>query len=530
MKPRLKNVTAEDVLNCLYYFHVDTPSDIFLMGDMQVSETSELIPKQSTTSITRKPLREGSVPEVSTVLSQLPERDQKAETTLSRAPSGALRFQTVSKPFLPRRPLPEVLNEKPPLPQRPSPDVHNIPQKRPLGPRPYLSQPEIEMRPLPGNENIPIRSDMEQSTLVADVFINDPRAQEYNSSESMNDVKTAGNSSFCSRVDQATNEKSFSITLIRRDPTSGAQWNIGKISNQSILENQRLLSAASSMPNRPYSSISVQLTTLGYGQFRAPSVTQNIGDGGTNGIQSQGPQDTQYSFDRQVRMVWSKSWERKYKQHGRASSDQTGAWKAAGMRGSYDIPSGQSRSEDRESGGIDLIEHAVHGSGFLSPWNGRCEFSTNTSGRSLKCKHTLNHPATISNLTASFSGVSVDVSELRFNLPSSSATDVSKSILPQRRPASSYTSKYPSNDNNALPRPPATSYAALYPSDNDDEDDQPDDVLDLSLGREKAGGGIRGKRAKLGKLIVHDEGLKMLDLVVAANMGIWWTVWERLFI
>ena len=197
------------------------------------------------------------------------------------------------------------------------------------------------------------------------------------------------------------------------------------------------------------------------------------------------------------------------------------------MRSSHDIPSGQFRSEDAESGSINLIKHAVHGSGFLSPWNGRCEFSTSTSGRSLKCKHTLNNSTTISTPAVSSSGVSVDVSELRFNLPSSSTTDASTKTAPPRRPASSYTSTYPSNDNNALPRFPATSYAAMYPSDNDDGEDDPDDVLDLSLGREKAGGGIRGKRAKLGKLIVHDEGLKMLDLVVAANMGIWWTVWER---
>lgn len=51
--------------------------------------------------------------------------------------------------------------------------------------------------------------------------------------------------------------------------------------------------------------------------------------------------------------------------------------------------------------------------------------------------------------------------------------------------------------------------------------------LDLSLGQEKAGGGNRGKRAKLGKLIIHDEGLKMLDLVVAANLGVWWETWGR---
>jgi hypothetical protein len=55
-------------------------------------------------------------------------------------------------------------------------------------------------------------------------------------------------------------------------------------------------------------------------------------------------------------------------------------------------------------------------------------------------------------------------------------------------------------------------------------DDDPH--LDLSIGQEKAGGGNRGKRAKLGKLVIHHEGFKMLDLVVAANIGVWWSVWE----
>jgi len=43
----------------------------------------------------------------------------------------------------------------------------------------------------------------------------------------------------------------------------------------------------------------------------------------------------------------------------------------------------------------------------------------------------------------------------------------------------------------------------------------------------KAGGGNRGKRAKMGKLIIAEDGLKMLDLVVAANIGIWWAAWEK---
>ncbi len=521
MKPRLKNVTAEDVLNSLYYFHVNTPSDVFLMGDMRVSETPEPVLEQSIVPIARKPLREGSTTEVSTELPQLPERGRKTETTLSRAPSGVLRFQTVLQPLVPRRPLPEVLNQNPPLAQRPSADVSNIPTRRPLGPRPYLSQPEVNKRPLPGNENSPIA---QQRAPVTSPFISNLRTQEYSSSETLNKIKVPGDSAVYSSIENATKKEDFSITLIRRDPVSGAQWNVGKISN---LGDQTLHTAESSNLNKPCSSISVQLTTLGYGQFRAPLVACNIGDGITNGTNSQEPQDIQYSFDRHVRMVWSKSWERKYKHHGRASSDQTGAWKDAHMRSSPDIPPAKLRSEVAEDSNQNSAKHAVQGSGFLSPWNGRCEFSTSASGKSLKCKHTLNNPTTISNPTAQFTGITVEVSELRFNLPSSSATNAFSSIAPRRRPASSYTGTSTSSGNDAFPRPPSTSYAALYPSEDENEDEDPDDVLDLSLGREKAGGGIRGKRAKLGKLIVHDEGLKMLDLIVAANMGVWWTVWER---
>jgi hypothetical protein len=51
--------------------------------------------------------------------------------------------------------------------------------------------------------------------------------------------------------------------------------------------------------------------------------------------------------------------------------------------------------------------------------------------------------------------------------------------------------------------------------------------LDLSLGQEPAGGGFGGKQAKLGKLIIEDEGLKMIDLLVAANLALWWRVYEK---
>ena len=54
----------------------------------------------------------------------------------------------------------------------------------------------------------------------------------------------------------------------------------------------------------------------------------------------------------------------------------------------------------------------------------------------------------------------------------------------------------------------------------------PDAINHQSAAEDRAGGESAGKPAKLGKLIVEDEGLRMLDLVVAANMSIWWIAWE----
>ena len=58
-----------------------------------------------------------------------------------------------------------------------------------------------------------------------------------------------------------------------------------------------------------------------------------------------------------------------------------------------------------------------------------------------------------------------------------------------------------------------------------DEDEIDDYESVLELGREAAGGGNRGKRAKLGKLIIGPDGLAMLDLLVGVSLGVWWGGW-----
>lgn len=98
--------------------------------------------------------------------------------------------------------------------------------------------------------------------------------------------------------------------------------------------------------------------------------------------------------------------------------------------------------------------------------------------------------------------MAMSVSELRFNLPSS--TKSSTPMGEEQFKRSSFFHR-PRNNRN-------TSSVS---------------EMDLSLGQEFAGGGAGGRQAKLGKLIIEDEGLKMLDLLVAANIALWWRAYEK---
>jgi hypothetical protein len=161
---------------------------------------------------------------------------------------------------------------------------------------------------------------------------------------------------------------------------------------------------------------------------------------------------------------------------------------------------------------------------FYSPWNGRCEFVTGKAGRTLKCRHILPsygggvYNPLVEGSDAEHGDEKGDnirpISELRFNLPSNELLADKRSTEGGMRARDQIQSQF----NKMVSK-------AQGLEDSDDGDIQ----FGLSLGREKAGGGNRGKRAKMGKLIIFDEGLKMLDLAVAANVGIWWSTWERTY-
>jgi hypothetical protein len=277
----------------------------------------------------------------------------------------------------------------------------------------------------------------------------------------------------------------FHITLIRRDPTHGNQWNVGTITNcttTSLVAVDRSITVEISTPgykkfvidNQPFSleSLSPNAPSSardGASSFSIPSMAQAPQ---TPSSLSSGP----LKFIRQVTLSHTThSWHRR-----RSSSEQNPIPTA--------LPS-KSRSSNYT---------------FTSPWNGTCTFITGANGRSLKCRHTI--PASGSSSSNGHSHPqsppsAVPVAEVRFNLSPFGSNQVRPSSLGK------------------------DGFLMLQGSSPYSTSER--DRLDLSLAREHAGGGLRGKSAKLGKLIIEDEGLKMLDLLVAACMGVWWGVYDQ---
>ena len=331
-----------------------------------------------------------------------------------------------------------------------------------------------------------------------------------------------------SRAFQYSGISNLSITLIRRDPGSGGQWNVGKILfSKDIGLNTSLGKTEPSLP-REEDMIFLKISSIGYNKF-----VEWTDEGTSHQVPSDhnSVQTTKASHDSKSTAESSK--ERPCFQRqllirnarplpNNLSSQRDSFISSQDNRRSSDYPT-TARSLPAPSPLVspEPSHNQPNAYTFTSPWNGTCEFSTGIAGRSLKCKHTL--PFTTTSL----------VSELRFNLPSSNIFNTA----PSKRPPLSTPFRSSRSSSTSFPSPslvnrPSNQYHYNVQSGSShlpyyDDSSSDSERLDLSLGQEHAGGGIRGNRAKLGKLIVQDEGLKMLDLVVAANMGVWWRVYGR---
>ena len=293
------------------------------------------------------------------------------------------------------------------------------------------------------------------------------------------------------------------ITLIRRDPTSGIQWNVGSI---------QVIARQSSMAL--LQPVELVLTSPGYVKFartpdspRKQETFEDVMQG--KPLDSGSPlSGSDHVFRRRLGFRPLPNDQKPSLQHIRTNS--------SGVLSN--LTNGSSKKLQQ-----------VYA--FTSLWQGVCAFSNGVDGRTLKCRHSL--PTTSSYQEE----IAAPVAEIRFNLPwavlrqrdlNSERTGeaeklpisqlVGKSTKEQWRRSiqsfkhHSWHGKRVDTDGESMMAP--------VPKNDFVQDEE--SRISLKLGREKAGGGIKGNNAKLGKLIIEDEGLKMCDLVVASCMGLWW--------
>lgn len=278
----------------------------------------------------------------------------------------------------------------------------------------------------------------------------------------------------------------FHLTLIRRDPTHSSQWNVGTIDNI----------GSSPSEGRQDGSIKVEITTPSYQKFAVDTSRMSFESLGIKLPASAHSLDIARPSIYRISSNMSREAE-----DMSDSGSGPGPVKFTRLLQLSHPPQSSSHHRHQSSSHGDTFNLSSpkaskypHKSNahyhFTSIWNGHCSFVTAANGRTLKCRHTIPGPAG----NTPSSAATTTVAEIRFNLPT------------------------------LLPRPSSSGDQSRSPTKSPPRIGE----LDLSLARERAGGGLRGNSAKLGKLIIEDEGLKMLDLVVASCMGVFWKYYDNM--
>lgn len=592
MKPPTKtSITADAINSSLYYLHVSTPNDQHIRKSAEEQRRSYEAEKAPSIPniIHRKPLPLPSSPKAPT--------DPRLSSPLNDISSNQSTEPERSKNFWPL-----VTAASGPQTQSSSSQVESISggvPRKPVGPRSLVPTPHGSVASIARK---PVGSQV--------VDVGDESSSRFATKKGFGDSGNAGKSRPGARslaefeperlssqdedlgaTLESENENAqaegLHIILIRRDPASGSQWNVGNISFAGL---------ASSI------SITVEIATPGYQKF--PNIVHTQSKGASQYETQKGlspiPQHVSVeipravtpgsTFDDPVPKIFTRKLAMSYPKLSQSRA-----------RAQSQMSSNPFRSPERSKrqylpSKASQLRNAQFS--FLSPWNGVCAFSTGMNGRSLKCRHSL--PSSGIADIADTADTSAPTAEIRFNLPwvTSKHTAGAGSVGLRGGDASSGSNEYlqyssrsslanalgkfdhssassvakasfrnswqklkdrslnrESSDDIPPPPPPEPQPPALPPRPSklatqireegppsspssastsptspetrfqpgSEEFHEEDDIaMDLTLGREKAGGGMRGKSAKLGKLVIEDEGLKMCDLTVAMCMAVWW--------
>ncbi|KAF2722321.1 hypothetical protein K431DRAFT_284013 [Polychaeton citri CBS 116435] len=533
-KPREKVVSAEDVLAALYYVHINSETDCRVETPV-IDETDE---RTTARQISWKrpddipPLPARSQYRHSAVLPQSVQNEwmqvpQAQHSEDVNDPNVAMRKplrQTQSD-----RAYPPVLLDITNAPRAANPAGfgHSVQRDMPSRPLPKIPSDSIYSESIHSNNVSLLRERSHQedinpyfrqydSKANANPYSSDPSEWPKGGSQAtpqINIQKTSTRSRYLDASESlsaaASLQQPGSLTLIRRDPASGEQWNVACIYDPPVREvsSAALLDppTAGRRAKKGGAPLYLDITNQSYLQFEdqggrvdspAASLPSPNGSLGRPSFSSDSSSPPDGVFRRRLYMPGSKHGIHAYGHAKHLSVDS--AMGDDAMRRTMR----QRSSVDLSAPNVDVRSKTYS---FTSPWDGKCEFATGVSGKSLKCKHTLPYHSDVET-----------VSELRFNLPASSrSTPAANNISEKRASYFSHVRKRSHDDTHGS--------GALTPVSPIGDDGR----MDLSLGQERAGGGFGGKQAKLGKLIIEPEGLKMLDLLVAANLGLWWRAYEK---
>ncbi|EHY58303.1 hypothetical protein HRR83_004837 [Exophiala dermatitidis] len=485
LKPPTKaSISIEAVQSSLYFLHVERPEDEELRKSLEATKAAECRNKENV-PIQRKPLP--PTPYVNHPASQRPPTPPKSYPHYQPALSGT-QTSTQADRYAARRTHLRLKTSEA--------TSHSGITRKPVSARLMRSpaQPSPGTTPEEGGNALTPAGDAQmkfklarkpvQSTSPADAY--EPnRASADNASLRASPVgQSRGSDPGFTSAEAGRSSRLLRITLIRRDPTSGSQWNVGSI-----------IYPGPEPQGNPLREFEIELTSPGYVKF-----AQLEGDSG-------------HLLKRRVAYMLIANNEGSPLTRQRSNSSDF-----------FHHTHSSSNKKPR------------HAFSFVSPWQGVCAFSNGVDGKSIRCRHTL-PPANPSVPT-----MAVDVAELRFNLPWSfmrlkdphkQENNNSESIHPPRSSMASnreqwrrslqtltHKARMQLSHVESSDHTPRLTHSRKDSSQSDQSVEE--DRLNLDLGRERAGGGFKGKSAKLGKLIIGDEGLKMCDLVVAASMGVWW--------
>lgn len=263
-----------------------------------------------------------------------------------------------------------------------------VPQRKPV--RQSLDLPDIPPRP-------PMRSPLSQQGQFTTNELPDERpsfSRRPLSNQFLDSRVVSGRPSANSRSSYATDEVSrssydgpsipeedercVSLTLIRRDPSSGFQWNVAKIRDPPVHDVSSVLGGDGSIKTKKTAApLFIEIYNPGYSKFLQFDQTRPDSRGSAD-MASLSPNlssDHDSTFRRRL-----------YMDGLRFGDHSDGHRKAPSWCGEQQNqrPSAQMNRQSLQAVPKALADRRSKGYTFRSPWGGKCEFSTGATGRSLK--------------------------------------------------------------------------------------------------------------------------------------------------